>query len=124
MYISVRISVIFYREYLSTKKPTKAMKELISLLVIFYIPNYFNIKQNSHCQQGAKNLYFMMELSRDLVTSSRVTVERVLQDNAYWGHIENILIAMLADEREVIRRKAVLQIRYGTHLSLYQCTFD
>ena len=99
------------RLYLATKKPTKALKEIVSLLVNFYIPNYFNIKENSHCQKGATNFFYMMELARDLNPASRATVERVLQDNAYWAHPENIVIAMLADEREEIRRKAVLYIR-------------
>ena len=58
------------------------------------------------------NLFSMMELSRDLMPESRRTVERVLQDNSYWAHPEQILIAMLRDEREVIRRRAVLDIRF------------
>ena len=80
-------------------------------MINFYIPTYFNVKQNSDCQQGAINLFKMMELSRDLVTGSKRTVERVLQDNSYWAHPENILIAMLGDDREVVRRRAVLCIR-------------
>ena len=100
------------RLYISTKKPSKALKEIVSLLVNFYIPNFFNIKEHSHCQQGAKHLFSMIDLSRDLMPESRRTVERVLQDNSYWAHPENILIAMLGDDREVIRRRAVLCIRY------------
>ena len=100
-----------FRVYISNKRPSKAFKEIISLLINFYIPNFFNVKQNSHCRQGAINLFRMMELSRDLVTGSKRTVERVLQDNSYWAHPENILIAMLGDEREVVRRRAVLCIR-------------
>ena len=99
------------RVYISTKKPSKALKEIVSLLVNFYIPNFFNIKEHSHCQQGALNLYKMMDLSRDLMPGSQRTVERVLQDNSYWAHPENILIAMLGDSQEVIRRRAVLTIR-------------
>ena len=97
--------------YISTGRPTKALKEIVSLLVNFYIPNYFNIKDHSHCQQGAKNFFYMMELSRDLTTDSRKTDERVMQINSYWAHIENILIAMLGDSRKVVRRRAVLLIR-------------
>ena len=67
----------------ATSRPTKAMKEIVSLLVNLYIPNYFNIKKNSHCQQGAVNFYNVIKLSKDLSVGSRETVERVLQDNAY-----------------------------------------
>ena len=97
------------RLYISTKKPSKALKEIVSLLVNFYIPNFFNIKEHSHCQQGAKHLFSMIELSRDLMPESRRTVEHV---NSYWAHPENIFIAMLGDDREVIRRRAVRCIRY------------
>ena len=99
------------RLYMSTSRPTKAMKEIVSLLVNLYIPNYFSIKNNSHCQQGAVNFYNVIKLSKDLSVGSRETVERVLQDNAYWAHPENIVLAMLVDENETIRRKAVLYIR-------------
>ena len=56
-------------------------------------------------------MFNMIMLSRDLLPASKTTVERVLQDNSYWAHPENILIAMLGDDREVIRRRAVLLIR-------------
>ena len=99
------------RLYMSTARPTMAFKEIICLLVNLYVPNYFNIKQHSHCQNGAKNLFNIIELARELSVGSQQTVERVLQDNSYWAHPENIVIGMLADENEVIRRKAVLYIR-------------
>ena len=99
------------RVYISTRNPSKALKEIASLLVKFYIPNFFNIKEHSHCQKGAVNFSAMMESSRELVPGSKRTVDRVLQDNSYWAHPQNILIAMLGDDREVIRRKAVMSIR-------------
>ena len=40
----------------------------------------------------------------------KIIAQRVLQDNSHWSHSENILISMLADDREEIRRKAVLRI--------------
>ena len=36
--------------------------------------------------------------------------QKVLQDNAFWAHSENLTISMLADNREEVRRKAVLWI--------------
>jgi hypothetical protein len=99
------------RDYISTKRPTKSQIEIVSLLVKLYVPNYFQIKSHSHIQQGALNLFAVIEYSRQLVPGSRATVERVLQDNSFFGHPENIAIAMLADEREEVRRQAVLYIR-------------
>ena len=96
---------------MSMARPTKALKEIICLLVNLYVPNYFHIKNHSHCQEGAKNLFNVIELSKELPLGSQQTIERVLGYNPYWAHPENILIAMLKDEEETIRRRAVLYIR-------------
>ena len=40
----------------------------------------------------------------------KTLAQKVLQDNSYWAHAENLVISMLGDEREEIRRKAVLWI--------------
>ena len=102
-----------HREYMSERKPSAKLKEIISLLVNFYIPNYFNIKTHPTIQDGAPNLFFMLTLARGLKPGSKATVERVLQNNSFFAHHENILIAMLRDESEEVRRRAVLFIRYG-----------
>ena len=36
--------------------------------------------------------------------------QKVLQDNAFWAHSENLTISMLSDSREEVRRKAVLWV--------------
>ena len=49
----------------------------------------------------------MVEMSKDLCKESRAVVEKVLEDNAYFAHPENLVIALLADDREELRRKGV-----------------
>ena len=68
---------------MSTRKPSASQKELIHLIVNFYIPAYFHIKTHPTIQDGAPNLFFMLAFSRDLKTGSMATVERVLQDKAF-----------------------------------------
>ena len=96
---------------MSTKKPTAKQKELVHLIVNFYVPAYFRIKTHPTIQDGSCNFFFMLTLARDLKPGSRATVERVLQGNAYFAHHENVCIAMLKDENEEVRRRAVLFIR-------------
>ena len=96
---------------MSTRKPTAKQRELVHLIVNFYIPAYFHIKTHPSIQDGAGNLFYMLTLSRDLKPGSKATVERVLQGNAYFAHHENVCIAMLRDQDEEIRRRAVLFIR-------------
>ena len=108
---------IFFRDYMSTRQPSAKQKEIISLIVCFYIPNYFHIKTNPTIQDGAQNIFFMLTLSKELKPGSRATVERVLQGNSFFAHHENILIGMLRDENEEVRRQAVLYIRQRKKLN-------
>ena len=60
----------------------------------------------------------MVELSRELDQEAREVVENVMSDNSHFAHPENIVFALLAGSREVLRRKAVLYIlaaRLGIH---------
>ena len=104
------ICVRCLRLAMSIKKRSKGFERILRFLLNLYLPSWFLIKNNPHCQSGAKHLYTMLELSRDLCQQSQETFKKVLQDNAYFAHPENLIIACLADHREVIRRKAVLYI--------------
>ena len=95
---------------MSVKKRSKGFERILHFLLNVYFPSWFLIKNHPHCQSGAKHLFTMLELSRDLCKSSQGIFQKVLQDNAYFAHPENVIIACLADQREVIRRKAVLYI--------------
>ena len=59
----------------------------------------------------------MLTLSKELKAGSRATVERVLQGNSFFAHPENILIGMLRDDDEEVRRQAVLYIRQRNKLN-------
>ena len=98
------------RKYMSVRKPGKSLKRLIFFIVNHYIPSWFKIKCNPHCQSGAENFFYMVSLAKDLPMMERGIVERVLQTNCFWSHGENIIIGCLRDARPVIRRKAVLYI--------------
>ena len=95
---------------MSTRRGSKGFERILCFIMNLYLPSWFLIKNNPHIQFGAKHLYTMLELSRDLCQKSQETFQKVLQDNAYFAHPENVIIACLADDREVLRRKAVLYI--------------
>ena len=95
---------------MSIKRRTKAFNRILFFLLNHYFPSWFMIKNNPHCQSGAKHFYFMLELSKDLCLDIQKIVNKVLRDNATFAHPENVVIACLADHREEIRRKAVLYI--------------
>ena len=96
--------------YTRTNKPSKALIRLTRVALSLYFPGWFIFKQFPHIQKGARNFFHVMELTKDLEKEDMAIAEKVLQDNSHWAHAENVLISMLCDEKEEIRRKAVLQI--------------
>ena len=98
------------RKGLSTKKPKRKLSKLLRFLMNFYVPAWFRIKFSPHCQSGAIHFHYMVELARDLEDGTREIVQKVLCDNPYFAHLENVVIALLADQREEVRRKGVLYI--------------
>ena len=99
-------------KYTRTKRPSKGLVRLTKMVVNMYLPGWFKFKCSPHIQSGATNYFFLVELSRspEMSEQDQAIAQQVLQVNAHWPHSENLLISMLADEREEIRRRAVLRI--------------
>ena len=90
--------------------PTENLVTLATFVVKVYAPTWFYIKTQSSCTQGAPHLWRMINFSRYLKTNLRCIVDEVIQRNAYFSHYENILLAMLTDERNHIRKLAFRRI--------------
>lgn len=118
------------RLYIGTKKPTKNLKTLVEfitkvncelylnelinrrILNMFqvYAPMWFHIKIHHSCLDGPSNLFKTIALSRYLPKNLKSIIDPVIQRNGYFGHPENVLLAMLADERKEIRNLAYNRI--------------
>ena len=98
-------------KYTRTRRPTKRLQRLVHVALNLYFPGWFRFKSRQHIQDGSKNFYYLIELTRDLHPEDRDIAQATLQNNAYWAHSENIAISMLGDESETVRRKAVLWVR-------------
>lgn len=70
----------------------------------------FNIKIRPFCVHGAKHLFDTIKLSRNLPDYMKSFIGSVIQRNGFFDHSENILIAMLSDERKRIKELALKQI--------------
>ena len=49
-----------------TKKPTKKFLRIVTFILNFYLPGWFMVKMRPHIQDGARNLQFLVDLSRSL----------------------------------------------------------
>ena len=97
-------------KYTRTARPSKGLIRLVKVILNLYLPGWFKFKCSPHIQEGARNYYYLVDLSRSLLDKDMVIAQRVLQVNAFWPHSENLIISMLSDDREEVRRKAVLWI--------------
>ena len=93
-------------------KPTKNLK-LIEELVIYllFIPSWFDIKINKYLTDSPKNLFNVIQRINKFPDSNVKNIcYKVIDNNSYFAHGENILIGMLADKDEEVRRKAVNKV--------------
>ena len=91
------------RLYVSVKNPSDTLKNIAHFVSTVYAPGWFIIKMNPQAVNGAKNLQKILKLCCKLSEDIFAIVKPVVQRNAYFAHPENILIAMINDERSYIR---------------------
>lgn len=98
------------RLYIGTQKPSDELITLVTFICKSYAPTWFKIKHNNICTDGAKNLWFLAKSSRYLPQNLKNIIDPVIQRNGFFGHPENILIAMLNDKKKSNHEFAVKQI--------------
>ena len=95
------------RLYVSATQPSPALIRIVRFILRQYAPGWFRFREFSGISDGARNFHFLVQCSMTLNEADKQIVQKVLQTNGYWAHGENILVAMLADERQEIRARAV-----------------
>ena len=99
------------RYYVSISKPTKNLKLIAEFIVKVYLPSWFDIKIIKYLTDGPKNLFNVIQRINNFPDSNaRNICYKVIDNNSYFAHGENILIGMLADEDEEVIRKAVNKV--------------
>ena len=92
------------RLYVSTNHPEEKLMTLVNFVMKVYVPMWFEIKAMPYADSGAR--YIFKALVKQQSKEVKEIVLPVMQRNAYFAHHENILLAMLADENETIRKLA------------------
>ena len=89
-----------------------------------YVPVWFSIKCNPSCKNGACHLFQTILRSRYLPRNIRSVLDIVIQQNGYFGNVENLLLSMITDERPQIRELSLRQIlKARRHKRTSVCTF-
>jgi len=98
------------RLYASTLEPSEQLKALSTYIVRVYVPVWFSIKTKPSCKDGARHLWRTIHLSRYLPDELKQVIDPVLQRNGFFGHPENLLLAMITDERKHVRELGLRRI--------------
>lgn len=98
------------RLYVSTEGPSNELNILTEYVIKVYATTWFLVKHKSPCKYGPKHLFHLIQASRYLPTKFKDTVNKVIQRNAFFAHPENVLLAMLADDRKYIRELALRRV--------------
>ena len=97
--------------YCKTLNPSVNLIKLVKYIIFVYGPTWFCIKKNSHWQDGPKNLYFLLDKLRSTQPSDVIlTCAPAVQRNAFFAFVDNILAAMLSDNKFEIRNLGVEKI--------------
>ena len=105
------MDVIFFNFCVAQVKPTSNLSTLAEFLIKVYFLGWFQIKLNNKITDGPKN--YLNILTQIIGFPNKIIQDiavAVLQQNAYFAHHENILLAMLADNDHNARLLAVNKI--------------
>jgi hypothetical protein len=90
--------------------PNENLQTLAIFVVKVYCPGWFHIKTNSSCKDGAVNLWRTIKASRYLPDDLKSAIDPVIARSGFFGHPENVLLAMITDDRKEIRELGVRRI--------------
>jgi len=106
------------RYYTAQEKPSANLKILAKFCVTVYFPTWFQIKLYNKITDGPKNFFDAMQRIKNFPDENIQAISiKVLQRNAFFSHPENVLLAMLADGDENVRKSAVDDIRLFRSMS-------
>ena len=98
------------RLYIGSEKPSHELTTLTKFVIRVYAPMWFNIKCKPSCENGARHLFQTIQKSRYLPENLCSVLNSVIQRNGYFGHVENLLLSMITDERPRIRELGLRRI--------------
>ena len=108
--LCVRILLLFLKKHSLKGKNKKNLLVIVKFLMSNYVPMWFTYKQHTGITEAPKHLYKQTQLMKFLEEPVLSIAKENIARNAYWAHPEVLLLAMLADQKESIRSKAVDKI--------------
>lgn len=100
------------RLYISTKNPSDTLKRMVYIVINFYLPCWLFAKINPKMEEGSVVFHHIVKQSEAcLDKEEKKVVQKKLDNNSYWAHSEQVLLAMLKDSDATVRARAVTLIQ-------------
>jgi hypothetical protein len=110
------------RLYVGQDQPSDNLCILVTYIVKVYTPVWFAVKSKPFCTDGPRHLWKLISNSRYLPDAIRSYIDPVIQRNAFFAHPENILLAMMSDDRPHIRGLGCRRVLAARALKMDQNT--
>lgn len=99
------------RHYVSQEKPSKNLVTLVNFIIKVYAPMWFSIKSRENVRMGPIHLFnYIKSVRENFDQKIQSIIFKVVKNNSYFAHPENILLTMLTDSNKDIRERAVNSI--------------
>lgn len=98
------------RVYVGTENPSSELQIIAEYIVKVYAPTWFEIKSKPFCTDGPIHLFGIVNKSRYVADRIKNIIDPVIQRNAYFSHPENILLAMITDDKKHVRELGLRRI--------------
>lgn len=99
------------RLYIAEKKPCKNLVKLAKYVSLVYAPTWFEIKKTKSCVEGSKLLHNMIKRIHFINKVEKAVIEKSISNNGFFAYHENVVLSMIFDSDEKIRKKAVNILR-------------
>ena len=97
--------------YMQEEEPSENLVLLVKYIVNCYFPALLTIKKTPHCSNGARHVFEMVQLSRDLLEIEHPDEYSVvlgcIEDNSYYLHPEQIVLSMVTDPDEKVKAEGI-----------------
>ena len=99
------------RLYVSKETPAN-LQAIAHFCNSVYFPTWFESKKQNQIIHGAKNFFNLVHRIQQFPHSEICSIaSKVVQRKAFFAHLKNVLLGMLGDDDEEIRRSAVNKIQ-------------
>lgn len=98
------------RLYVSENEPSSELMTIVNYIIRVYIPVWFSIKCKPSIFYGSIHFHKLVILSRYMEPKYRQIIDSVIKNNCYFGHPENVLLAMIHDDSPTIRELGLRRI--------------